>query len=111
MSRYQNDEDFIDESEPKKRPGKKSRAGDIGHNSGMDSAAAEQLRQTVERIERLEEEKAGIADDIAAVYAEAKSMGYDTKIVRKIIAMRKRDASEIEEEEQLITLYRMAIGM
>lgn len=77
----------------------------------MDTAAAEQLRSFVERIERLEEEKANIASDIKDVYAEAKSMGYDTKIMRKLISLRKKKPHEREEEEQILTLYRMAVGV
>lgn len=77
----------------------------------MDNSAAEQLRSIVERIERLEEEKANIASDIKEVYSEAKSLGYDTKIIRKVISLRKKQPHELEEEEQLMTLYRMAIGL
>ncbi|GAB3131565.1 DUF2312 domain-containing protein [Novispirillum itersonii] len=77
----------------------------------MDNSAAEQLRSIIERIERLEEEKANIASDIKDVYSEAKSMGYDTKIIRKVISLRKKQPHELEEEEQLLTLYRMAIGI
>jgi len=77
----------------------------------MDNAAAEQLRSLVERIERLEEEKSNIASDIKDVYSEAKSMGYDTKILRKVIALRKKEPHELEEEEQILELYRAAIGM
>ena len=69
------------------------------------------LKALVERIERLEEDKAGIAADIKEVYAEAKSVGYDTKIVRKIIAMRKQDASDRDEEEILLDLYMRELGM
>ncbi|MBN9026683.1 MAG: DUF2312 domain-containing protein [Rhizobiales bacterium] len=60
--------------------------------------AAAQLRSIVERIERLEEEKKAIADDIKDVYGEAKANGYDTKALRKIVALRKKDANEREEE-------------
>jgi uncharacterized protein (UPF0335 family) len=77
----------------------------------MDTAAAEQLRSYVERIERLEEEKANIASDIKDVYGEAKSMGYDVKIIRKVVSLRKKKPHELEEEEQILTLYRMAIGI
>lgn len=70
-----------------------------------------QLRSIVERIERLEEEKATIADDIKEVYAEAKANGFDTKILRKVIRLRKVDRTEREEEEALIDLYLHALGM
>lgn len=76
----------------------------------MDSSAAEQLRSFVERIERLEEEKANIGSDIKEVYSEAKGTGYDVKIIRKIVALRKKEPHEREEEEQLLELYRQAIG-
>jgi uncharacterized protein (UPF0335 family) len=77
----------------------------------MDTAAAEQLRSYVERIERLEEEKANIASDIKDVYSEAKSMGYDVKSIRKVVSLRNKKPHELEEEEQILTLYRMAVGI
>ena len=70
-----------------------------------------QLRSIVERIERLEEEKATIADDIKEVYAEAKANGFDVKILRKVVRLRKVDRAEREEEEALIDLYLHALGM
>ena len=69
---------------------------------GSASISAEQLRSFVDRIERLEQEKAGIADDIKDCYAEAKSLGYDVKILRKVIALRKRKPNERREEEELL---------
>ena len=73
--------------------------------------AAGQLRSFVERIERLEEEKKGIADDIRDVFAEAKGNGYDTKVMRQVIRLRKKDAAERQEEEALLDLYTHALGM
>ena len=73
--------------------------------------AAGQLRSFVERIERLEEEKKGIADDIRDVFAEAKGQGFDTKIMRRVIRLRKKDAAERQEEEALLDLYLHALGM
>jgi uncharacterized protein (UPF0335 family) len=70
-----------------------------------------QLRQIVERIERLEEEKKTIAGDIKEVYAEAKGNGFDTKILRKVISLRKKDVSERQEEESMIDVYLAALGM
>lgn len=70
-----------------------------------------QLKSLVERIERLEEEKATIAGDIREVYAEAKANGFDTKILRKVIALRKKEAAEREEEETMLDLYLSALGM
>jgi uncharacterized protein (UPF0335 family) len=64
----------------------------------------------VQRIERLEEEKKTIADDIKEVYGEAKANGYDVKVLRKVIAIRKRDANERAEEEAILDLYLQAVG-
>ena len=80
---------------------------DIGHNSGI---VGEQLNSFVDRIERLNTEKTTIGTDIKSVFEEAKSSGYDVKILRKVIALRKREASEIEEEEALISTYLHALG-
>ena len=70
-----------------------------------------QLKSLVERIERLEEEKKAIAGDIKEVYAEAKANGFDTKILRKVVTIRKKDVAEREEEDALISLYLHALGM
>ena len=75
------------------------------------TVAAGQLRAFIERIERLEEEKKTIADDIKEVYAEAKGTGFDTKAVRTIIRLRKKDQAERQEEEAIIDLYKAALGM
>ena len=73
--------------------------------------AKDRLRAFVERIERLEEEKAALAADIKEVYAEAKSVGYDTKALRVIVRMRKQDANERMEQEALLATYMHALGM
>lgn len=73
--------------------------------------SGERLKSFIERIERLEEEKAALAEDIKDVYAEAKATGYETKIMRKIISMRKMDTEKRREEEELVDLYKSAIGM
>ena len=70
----------------------------------------DQLKSIVERIERLEEEKKTIADDIKEVYAEAKGNGYDVKVLRKVVALRKRDLDERKEEEAILDLYLQAVG-
>ena len=70
-----------------------------------------QLKSLVERIERLEDEKATIAGDIKEVYAEAKANGFDTKILRKVIALRKKEAAEREEETSMLEVYMAALGM
>lgn len=76
-----------------------------------DSVAADQLKAFIERIERLEEEKAGISQDIKDVYAEAKANGFDAKAMRKIISLRKKDHEERQEEEAMLELYMQALGM
>lgn len=73
--------------------------------------AAGQLRSFIERIERLEEEKKGISDDIRDVFAEAKGNGFDTKIMRQVIRLRKKDTAERQEEEAILDLYLSALGM
>lgn len=73
--------------------------------------AQAQLRSIIERIERLEEEKKTIADDIKEVYAEAKGNGFDTKTLRKVVTLRKKDQAEREEEEAMLDLYMGALGM
>ncbi len=73
--------------------------------------AAQQLRQIVERIERLEEEKQAIAEDIREVFAEAKGNGFDVKTLRNVLKLRKQDQSERREQEEMLTLYLHALGM
>ena len=75
------------------------------------TVAAGQLRAFIERIERLEEEKKTIADDIKEVYAEAKGTGFDTKAIRTIVRLRKKDQAERQEEESILDLYKAALGM
>ena len=82
-------------------------AGDVAETG----VAAEELKQFVERIERLEEEKAGIAGDIKDVFAELKGRGFDTKAVRSILRIRKKDHAERQEEEAILELYLQALGM
>lgn len=73
--------------------------------------ASNQLRAFIERIERLEEEKKTIADDVKEVYGEAKAMGYDTKVLRKVVSIRKLDANERLEQEAILDTYLAALGM
>jgi uncharacterized protein (UPF0335 family) len=73
--------------------------------------AQDQIRAFIERIERMEEEKRAIADDIKEIYAEAKGNGFDTKVLRQIIRIRKQDASERAEQVALLELYMTALGM
>ncbi|WP_319485860.1 DUF2312 domain-containing protein [uncultured Cohaesibacter sp.] len=79
--------------------------------SNTGGVAADQLRAFVERIERLEEEKKAISDDIKDVYAEAKGNGYDVKVMRQVVRMRKQDSNERMEMEALLDLYLHALGM
>ena len=72
---------------------------------------AEELKQFVERFERLEIEKKDIADQQKEVMAEAKSRGYDTRIMRKLVSLRKRDLEEVAEEEAVLSMYKTALGM
>lgn len=83
----------------------------IDQMSDVHGVARDQLRAFVERIERLEEEKKTIADDIKDVYGEAKGMGFDTKILKKVIALRKKDEQERLEEEAILDTYLHALGM
>ena len=73
--------------------------------------AGEELRQFVERFERLEIEKKDISDQQKEVMAEAKSRGYDTRIMRKIVSLRKRDLQDVAEEEAILSMYKTALGM
>jgi uncharacterized protein (UPF0335 family) len=75
------------------------------------SVDANHLRAFIERIEKLEEEKRAIADDIKDVYAEAKGTGYDVKIMRKIVSLRRQDRQQRQEEEEILDLYLSALGM
>jgi len=83
--------------------------GNTPANTG--GVAQDQLRSVVERIERLEEEKAAIANDIKEVYAEAKGNGFDTKTLRQVIRLRKQDKAERQEQEAILDLYMSALGM
>ncbi len=78
---------------------------DVGGISG------ERLKSFIERIERLEEEKAALAADIKDVFAEAKGNGFDTKIMRQILKLRKMDKDDVDEQETLLDLYKQALGM
>ncbi len=76
-----------------------------------ESVAGDQLKAFIERIERLEEEKAGIAGDIREIFAEAKGNGFDTKVMRQVIRLRKQDTNERQEQEAILDLYMHALGM
>lgn len=76
-----------------------------------DAVAQDQLRAFIERIERMEEEKKAITDDIAEIYAEAKGNGFDVKVLRQLVRIRKQDHAERLEQEALLDLYLTALGM
>lgn len=73
--------------------------------------AADRLRSLVERIERLEEERKALGGDIRDIYAEAKSAGFDVKVLRQLIRIRRQEAADVEEQETLLDVYRRALGM
>ena len=79
-------------------------------NTEVGGIAADRLRSIVERIERLEEEKKALSADIKDVYAEAKSTGFDVKVLRAVIRLRRQKPEEVEENEYLLVLYRRALG-
>jgi len=96
--------------------------GGVGHNSrGTDGAqisrgrnetvAGERLKSFIERIEKLEEERASLGADIREVYSEAKGSGFDIKIMRKVVALRKMEPAERAEIDELLDIYKQAIGM
>jgi uncharacterized protein (UPF0335 family) len=73
--------------------------------------AADRLRSIIERVERLEEERKALASDIKDIFAEAKSAGFDVKVIRQIIRIRRQEPAEVEEQETLLDIYRRALGM
>ncbi|AWJ93288.1 DUF2312 domain-containing protein (plasmid) [Azospirillum baldaniorum] len=79
--------------------------------SDVGGIAADRLKSFVFRIEKLEEEKKGLTDDIREVYAESKSAGFDNKILRQIIRLRKMDKADLQEQDAILELYREALGM
>jgi len=85
-------------------------ADDQSHPDVITAAAQGRLKSFIERIERLEEDKAAIAADLKDVYAEAKGEGFDTKVMRKVVSLRKKDKIKLQEEETLLDLYLSAIG-
>ena len=89
-----------------------------GDNSGEDSTgsavggiAADRLRSIIERVERLEEERKALSSDIKDIFSEAKSAGFDVKVIRQIIRIRKQEPADVEEQETLLDIYRRALGM
>ena len=80
-------------------------------NTEVGGIAAERLRSIIERVERLEEEKRALSSDVKDIFAEAKSAGFDVKVIRQVIRIRQQEPAEVEEQETLMDLYRRALGM
>lgn len=86
-------------------------ADDKGDKPETGGIAADRLRSLIERVERLEEERKALAGDIKDIFAEAKSAGFDVKVIRQLIRIRKQEPADVEEHESLLDLYRRALGM
>ncbi|QEO17835.1 DUF2312 domain-containing protein [Acetobacter vaccinii] len=87
---------------------------ELGHNSNnpaVGGIAADRLRAIIDRVERLEEERKALSGDIKDIFTEAKSAGFDVKVLRQIIRIRKQEPAEVEEQENLLDIYRRALGM
>ncbi len=84
---------------------------DPANEAAVGGLAVDRLRSLVERIERLEEERKALTSDINDIYVETKSAGFDVKVVRQLVAIRKREPAEVEEQEALLDVYRRALGM
>jgi uncharacterized protein (UPF0335 family) len=97
--RANNDDDIDDQSETE------GKAGDVGGVAGT------RLKSFLERVERLEEERRGLGEDIKEIYAEAKGVGFDTKIMKRVLKLRKMEPDKRREEDELLDLYMSAIGM
>ncbi len=80
-------------------------------NAQWGNIAADRLRSIIERIERLEEERKALSSDIKDIYSEAKSAGFDVKVIRQLISIRRKEPAEVEEQETLLDVYRRALGM
>jgi uncharacterized protein (UPF0335 family) len=87
---------------------RQAKTGDTRETGGI---AADRLRSLIERIERLEEERKALGSDIKDIYAEAKSAGFDVKVLRQLISIRRKEPAEVEEQESLLDIYRRALGM
>ena len=94
-----------DQAMDEDRDHEKQRDAEVG------GIAADRLRSIIERVERLEEERKALADDIKDIFQEAKSAGFEVKVIRQIIRIRKQEPAEVEEQETLLDLYRRALGM
>jgi uncharacterized protein (UPF0335 family) len=93
------------------KPISKAATGSEANPGEAGGIAADRLRSLVERIERLEEERKALGSDIKDIYAEAKSAGFDVKVIRQLISIRRKEPAEVEEQETLLDVYRRALGM
>ena len=84
---------------------------DDGASAKVGGIAADRLLSVIERVERLEEERKALSGDIKDIFAEAKSAGFDVKVIRQIIRLRRQEPAEVEEQETLMDIYRRALGM
>lgn len=85
--------------------------GSGAEGSATGGVAVDRLRSLIERVERLEEERKALGSDIRDIFAEAKSAGFDVKVLKQIIKLRKQEPAEVEEQETLLDIYRRALGM
>jgi uncharacterized protein (UPF0335 family) len=83
----------------------------VEEHAQVGNIAADRLRSLIERIERLEEERKALGSDIKDIFAEAKSAGFDVKVIRQLIRIRKQEPADVEEQETLLDVYRRALGM
>ena len=90
---------------------RKASAANDTETKDVENVSGQRLKNYLDRIDRLEEEKKGLADDIKDIYAEAKGVGFDVKTIRKLVRLRKMDTNKRHEEEELLELYKSAVGM
>lgn len=89
----------------------RTKSAQDAEETAVGGIAVERLRSLIERIERLEEEKKALSNDIKDLFSEAKSAGFDTKVLRQLLALRRKEPAEVDEQETLLDLYRRALGM
>lgn len=90
---------------------RKAEAANDASTQDVGNVSGQRLKSYLDRIDRLEEEKKGLADDIKDIYAEAKGVGFDVKTIRKLVRLRKMDVNKRHEEEEILELYKAAVGL